>query len=57
MDWEIAKEHLRAWYGRMAQFVLFQNMVLYIIACIAAGHPLGIASYAAFLYRVFTFRA
>jgi len=56
MDWETVKEHLRAWYAKIAQFVLFQNMVLYVIACVTAGEPLGPARYAAFLYRVFTFK-
>ena len=56
MDWETVKEKLRLWYARAAQFVLFQNLVLYVIACVAAGRPLGPASYAAFLYRLFTFR-
>jgi len=56
MNLETAKEILRLWYGRVAQFTLFQNMVLYVIGCVAAGRPLGPASYAAFLYRLFTYK-
>jgi hypothetical protein len=56
MNWETVKENLRLWYARTAQFVLFQNLVLYIIASVTAGRLLGPASYAAFLYRLFTFR-
>ena len=56
MEWETIKETLRLWYGRTAQFVLFQHLVFYVIACVTAGRPVGPASYAAFLYRIFTFR-
>jgi hypothetical protein len=56
LDWETVKEYLRLAYTKAAQFALYQNTVLYIIACIAAGHPIGPASYAAFLYRIFTFK-
>ena len=56
MNWVLARENLRLWYGRAAQFYLFQNLVLYIIACIATGHPVGFAKYAAFLYHLFSFR-
>lgn len=55
MDRETAMEYLRLAYTKTAQFALYQNTVLYIIACIAAGHPIGPAKYAAFLYRIFTF--
>jgi len=56
MNWETTKETLQLWYGRVAQFFLFQNLVLYLIACIAAGHPLGPGSYGAFVHHVFMFR-
>lgn len=56
MDWITVKEYLRLAYIRTANFMLYQSVVLYIIACVAAGHPIGPASYAAFLYRIFTFR-
>jgi len=56
MDWEMAKERLRLWYARAAQFVLFQELVLYIVACVLAGQAIGPARYAAFLYRIFTFK-
>ncbi len=56
MDWEIVKEHLRLAYAKTAQFILYQNLVLYITGCIIAGQPLGPARYTAFLYRIFTFK-
>jgi len=56
MNLEAAKEALRLWYGRAAQFYLFQTMVLYVIACVATGHPLGPARFAAFLNHLFTFK-
>jgi len=56
MSWQTIKEALHLWYGRVAQFYLFQTMVLYVVASIAAGHPLGPGKYAAFLYHLFQFR-
>ncbi len=56
MSWETIKEGLCLLYLKAAQFLLYQTTVLYIIACIAAGHPIGPAGYAAFLYRIFTFK-
>ena len=56
MDWQALKENLHLWYVRAAQFYLFQSLVLYIVACIAAGHPLGPARYAAFVFHLFSFR-
>ncbi len=56
MDWDTVREYLRVGYMKAAQFALYQITVLYIIACVAAGHPIGPARYAAFLYRIFTFR-
>ena len=56
MNWESTKVTLRLWYGRTAQFYLFQSFVLYLIACVAAGEPLGPSRFAAFLYHIFLFR-
>ena len=56
MEWETVKEYLHLAYTKAAQFALYENTVLYVIACVAAGHPIGPARYAAFLYRIFTFR-
>jgi len=56
MDWEMAKEYLRLAFSKAAEFALYQSTVLYIIACIAAGQPIGPAKYAEFLYRIFTFK-
>ncbi len=56
MDWERIKQRLLVGYAEFAHFFLFQNMVGYVLACISARHPIGPAGYAAFLYRMFTFR-
>ena len=56
MDWDMVRNYLCVAYMKAAQFALYQTTVLYIIACVAAGHPVGPAQYAAFLYRMFTFR-
>ena len=55
MDWATAREYLHLAYTKTAKFTLYQSMVLYIIGCIAAGRLLGLPSFAAFLYRIFTF--
>jgi len=56
MDWEQLKETLHLWYARAAQLFLLQNLVLYILACIASGHPVSVGKYAAFVDHLFTFR-
>ena len=53
MDWQRILDPLRLWYGRAAQFYLFQSLLLYIVGCVAAGHPLGPAKYASFIYHLF----
>jgi len=56
MDWETLRERLRLWFTRIAQFVLFENAVLYLTGCAVAGRILTPANYAAFLYRMLTYR-
>lgn len=56
MNWEVMKEATRLWYARAAQFYLFQNLMLYVISCVAAGHPIGIGKYVEFLNHLFLFR-
>lgn len=56
MDWDTAKEFARLAFRKTAEFALYQGTVLYIIACVAAGQPIGPAKYAEFLYRIFTFK-
>ncbi len=56
VDWENVKETARQWYVKVAQFVLFQNFVFYLIASTVSGQLIGPAKYAAFLYRMFTFK-
>ena len=55
MNWEATKETLLLWYGRVAQFFLFQNFILYLVACIAAGQPLGPGRYVEFVHHLFLF--
>lgn len=57
MDWITVREYLHLAYTKTAKFALYQSIVLYIMACLAARHLIGPASFAAFLYRIFTFRA
>jgi len=56
MDWERLREHLLLWFTRAAQFVLFENVVLYLTGCAVAERLLTPANYAAFLYRMLTYR-
>ena len=56
MEWQTIKESLHLWYARGAQFFTFQNIVLYLVACIATGQPLGPGRYAAFVYHLFSFK-
>lgn len=49
MDLEIMKEHAQTWYGRIAQFLLFENVMMYLFACIVAHDVVGLTGYIAFL--------
>ena len=49
MDWEMVKEHAQKWYGRTAHFLLFQGIMMYLLACVVAHHPVGPASFIGFL--------
>jgi hypothetical protein len=55
MDWEIMKENVKEtawlWYARAAQFFLFQNLILYVLACLAAHGAVGPIGYVGFLYH------
>ncbi len=56
MDWEKVKETARRYYERFASFFLFQNLILYLVACVAAGRPVGVHGYATFVFHVFRWR-
>lgn len=56
MNWEAVMENIKLWYVRVAQFYLIQTLILYLIACTAAGHPLGPGKYVGFLYHLFLYR-
>ena len=49
MDWQIAREIGWKWYGKVAHFFLFQNIVMYTFACVAAHSAIGLTRYIAFL--------
>jgi hypothetical protein len=51
MDWQLAKEYAQRWYGKMAQFFLFQNLVMYLFACVTAREAVGLGRYIEFLYH------
>jgi hypothetical protein len=49
MSWDEIKENAQMWYGKVAQFFLFQNIVMYLFAC-ASGHAaVGLVRYIEFL--------
>jgi hypothetical protein len=52
-DWQTIKEIARRWYEKAAAFFLFQNFVGYLVACVAAGHPVKLSGYVAFLSHLF----
>jgi hypothetical protein len=49
MDWNAVKEHAQKWYGKVAHFLLFQNIVMYVFGCIIAREPIGLLGYIGFL--------
>lgn len=53
MNIEVLREHAHHWYGRIAQFFLFQTLMMYVIACLAAHSPVGPGAYVSFLHHCF----
>jgi hypothetical protein len=51
MDWQILKERLQREYTTVAQWVFFANLLLFLIACVVAGGPVGPIGYIEFLYH------
>jgi len=49
MDWEAIRESTQRWYGRVAQFFLFQNIVMYLFGCATAHGAIGLTRYVEFL--------
>jgi hypothetical protein len=49
MNWETIKEQGVIWYGKAAQFFLFQNIVMYLFACVTAHAAIGLPHYIGFL--------
>lgn len=56
MDWETVKAKAREAYEKFALFYLFQSLVLYVVACIVAGHPVSLAGYVEFLGHLFRWK-
>jgi hypothetical protein len=56
MDWENVKEAAQRWYSRAAQFFLFQNIMVYLWACISSHHAVGLTGYIGFLYHACMWR-
>jgi hypothetical protein len=51
MNWELMKERGRFVYARVAEFVVFLQIVFYLWACAVAGKPLGPTDYVSFTYH------
>lgn len=49
MQWEVIKEKALELYLKASAFFTFQTLVGYLIACVAAGHPVTFNQYANFL--------
>lgn len=48
-DWEEVKDKARRCFEKAAAFVLFENCIGYVMACVVAGHPVGVIAYLRFL--------
>jgi len=55
-DWERIKEIARRCYEKAAALFLFENFVMYLIACLAAARPVGVHGYVTFIFHVFKWR-
>lgn len=51
MDWESVKDRTRAGFRWLGQFLLFQNLMMYLFACATSRSVVGLRSYIAFLYH------
>jgi len=51
MTWEIFKQESLKWYGLVAQFFLFQNLMMYLFACVTAQSAVGPTGYIRFLFH------
>ncbi len=51
MDWESVKDRMRAGFRWLGQFLLLQNLMLYLFACATSDGVLGLRAYIAFLYH------
>jgi len=49
MDWYALREQIAKRYGQAAQFFLFQNILMYLFACVAAHDVVSLPGYIAFL--------
>jgi hypothetical protein len=51
MTFESFKEDAQRWYAKAAQFFMFQNLMMYLFACITAHDAVGLTGYIGFLYH------
>jgi len=48
-DWDEIKKRAGRWYSGTAEFLLFQSLMGYLVACISCGHPCSLGAYVRFL--------
>lgn len=48
-DWQAIKEKASQVYQKASAFFTFQTLIGYLVACVAAGHPVTFNQYASFL--------
>jgi hypothetical protein len=52
MDWEAIRDQARLTYSRVAQLLLFLQLVLYLVACGIAEKPIGPKAFVQFTYHM-----
>jgi hypothetical protein len=52
MDWEAIKEQSRIVYARAAQFLVFLQLVFYLVACVVGNKPLSPKDFVRFTYHL-----
>lgn len=51
-DWGVIKEAAQRWFQKVGAFLLFQNVVGYLLACVTLGHPIGFTKYVDFIFHI-----
>jgi hypothetical protein len=52
MDWEAIKGYAQVMHSRVAQLLLFLQLVLYLVACGIAEKPIGPKAFVQFTYHM-----